>query len=422
MSLNNLLENDNCAIILGNGFSMNFDTGFGDLHSRLYESHKILVRDTSYYSKSKNANLNKKRKQGYENVLKKMKYIKEKDFYQIFEDGLLFAESIVACNDMEEWLNKVNANFGVASGFGPFFDCTKIVDVGSSKGVGSINIEYWPTLIYLYYVLNINTPSDYTFPVDNSFVQLIKDGEVENIQMYDTPQPILDTHNNGFNTYYKMLYSLAIFNKGKAIGYGELDLVKTLNIKNITDIMDKAKIILSLNYDHIVEKVLNIKNVTHLHGTYSFEDYTVFYQKSSHSFNGRQVNFSTILIGDFLCNKTHFAITASRSKSNIDGKFLLASEVIEKNILEKNISNVIIFGMNICNDQDILRYIMLAFEKAQVENPTITYCYFTCEEKEEFFKQYDQAISFSKEVNEYCKKINIKELSSKEILNLEFYL
>jgi len=52
--LSNEITNRQCAFLCGNGFSMNFDSGFSNIHSRLYEVHKSLYKNTKYKVKSRN--------------------------------------------------------------------------------------------------------------------------------------------------------------------------------------------------------------------------------------------------------------------------------------------------------------------------------------------------------------------------------
>ena len=416
-----LLSETNSALLLGNGFSMNFDSGFSNIHSRLYETHKLLYKTTSYYSEAPNSNLNTKRKKGYENVIQKMKYWRENEFYEIFNQGVNFAQSIACFDGMEEWLILKKCNYATAGGYGVYHDCMEIYQTAKNKGVAAVNIEYWPTLIYMYYVLSNESPDNYILPANNSFTDLICAGEYKQINLYGKSVPVLDTYNNGFNTYYKMLYSLAIFNQGKAIGQVRLDKIEQLNKFAIGHLLEEFKFILTLNYDHIIEENWNNIEVVHLHGAYELNDDMVFYQKMLHDYSGVDVNFSSILIGDFLCNKTHQAITSQKMNKGGSRAFESANELINNAISNHKISNIIIFGMNICNDQDLLRYIMLAYEKECVEKPIITYCYFTIDEKLEFEKQFEKAKSFSQEVNLYCEKIVVHTVATQDILQKYFF-
>lgn len=417
-----ILERENTAFLLGNGFSMNFDTCFGNIHERLFDTHKILLSSTNYRVNSPNAIFKKKLSNNYKSVLSEIKYFDNTKFQQIFLDAILFAESIVTFHDMEKHLRETKLISELSFGITQFDGITQIYNVGKSKGAEKVNIEYWTLLIYFYYILKKAAPKDYKFPKDNTFLKLIVKGSSPNIILGTENEPYIETCNNGMNTYFRMLYSLAIYNDSKSISCENLDKVEFLNLHKIHQFLTKSSIVLTLNYDHIIETNWPDINVVHLHGSYQIQCNNYFhYQSLSYNDGKQEVSFSDILIGDYFCNKTFFPIVASTSKGTTSTLTEDANTKISRYVREKDISNIVIFGMNISNDQDIIRYILLAFEKNQVKNPAITYCYFAESEKNEFETQYKKVITFSKAVNTYCQNVKISCIPTDVILNEYFF-
>ena len=415
------LQANQSAFLFGNGFSMNFDSGFSNIHDRLFETHKELINNTSYDVRMNNAALKKKLSTNYKNVIKEMKYFDKAKFYSIFSDGILFAESILIFQNMENYLFETNSISKLEFGISPWDSLNSIYKAGKEKGVEFVNIEYWTILIYFYYVLKKNRPQGYNFPDNNLFINLIKAGSISSISIATDGIVTLDTCNNGFNIYYRMLFSLAIFNKGKAISINDLNKIHVLDLQKIHALISQSKMVFSLNYDHIIEMIWPDIPIIHLHGSYGINKKNyVFYQSLSLKEPTREISFSDILVGDYFTNKTFFPITASAVTSNSE-KFGLASDKIENHIVSNKISNVVILGMNIDNDQHILRYIMLAYESIKIANPTITYCYFTKEDADEFQHQFDKVITFNPEVSQYCKTIKVNYVNTRDILD-EYFL
>ena len=415
------LENNKNAFLLGNGFSMNFDSSFENIHDRLFETHKDLLRKTSYSVNSPNAILKKKLTTNYKNILKELKYIDENKFESIFEDAIIFAKSIITFPNMEMVLNESKSLRKLTFGISQWDGIKNIYKTGIERGARNVNIEYWTILIYMYYVLKQNQPNGYTFPSNNFFISLLKIGDSPNISI-GTKDPMIETCNNGFNTYYRMLYSLAIFNKGKAISCDNLDKISLLNISKIHTLLAKGDVVLTLNYDHLIEELWSDIYIEHLHGSYRLNCKNYFhYQSLSFTHEDQEVSISDILIGDYFCNKTFLPIVANSSKGTSSSIKESADDKIYRYIKEKRVSHVIIFGMNINNDQDLLRYIMLAFEANQIKNPSITYCYFTDEERKEFSVQYSKVITFGKIVVDYCKNITVNYVKTQEILDEYFF-
>lgn len=149
----------------------------------------------------------------------------------------------------------------------------------------------------------------------------------------------------------------------------------------------------------------------------------VYNQSYGVNFLDGYVSFSDILIGDYFTFKSSLPIISDLSvKSNFHNKRVPHfSKKIEKLISENAISTVLIFGVNIENDQHVLRNLMLAFYNAGVLEPNIIYAYFNENEKQEFGEELKKVITFSKEVNEYCREIKVDYIQTKDILDNHFY-
>src|SRR5690625_5108549 len=102
------------------------------------------------------------------------------------------------------------------------------------KGIEYVNIEHWTILIYFYFVIDHLSCAYYKFPSDNSFITAVKMGNISRICLTNEENQVIEnTILNGFTIYYRMLFSTAIFAKGKAINIAKLSNISNLNIDNI---------------------------------------------------------------------------------------------------------------------------------------------------------------------------------------------
>ena len=72
--------------------------------------------------------------------------------------------------------------------------------------------------------------------------------------------------------------------------------------------------------------------------------------------------------------------------------------------------------MSINNDQHIIRDVMLGLEELVEENPKIIYCYYDERDKADFEKQYESAITFSKEVNRRVREIEVEYIKTQDVV------
>ena len=105
--LSNILEDSHSAFLCGNGFSINFSKDFSNIYDRLFESHQILKRKGKFYISS-NTVLKSILKDNYNSVFKYLYNITEKSLLKIFEDGVVFAKSVINNDDLLKDLEDSN--------------------------------------------------------------------------------------------------------------------------------------------------------------------------------------------------------------------------------------------------------------------------------------------------------------------------
>ena len=53
--LEKIVQKQPTAFLCGNGFSINFDSDFANIYDRLYETHKLLIRNGKFEVKANNS-------------------------------------------------------------------------------------------------------------------------------------------------------------------------------------------------------------------------------------------------------------------------------------------------------------------------------------------------------------------------------
>ncbi|WP_242159494.1 hypothetical protein [Bacillus cereus group sp. BfR-BA-01431] len=202
-----------------------------------------------------------------------------------------------------------------------------------------------------------------------------------------------------------------------------LNKINQIDLKKLKGFLRNFNILTSLNYDHLMEKITE-REVEHFHGEFvkNKKEY-VYYQSFGLHYTNGYVSFSDVLIGDYFLFKSVFPVIWNlASKKTHTGKNIeLFGQKSDRIIRENNINTIVIFGMNIENDQHVLRNIMSSFYFAEIQNPKIVYCYFNEQERDDFEKQYDGVITFSEELSNYARKIDIRYIQTQEILKEYFY-
>lgn len=226
---------------------------------------------------------------------------------------------------------------------------------------------------------------------------------------------------NGFNTYYRMLFATAILCSGKAVNFSKLSNLSTLKLDKIKSFLDNFKVLLTLNYDHILEN-MSMRPVQHIHGQYVLnEKEYVYYQSLGVGLNlETYVSFSDLLIGDYFTNKTFAGIVNVMNKNSINKRTDNIVRIVGNCMEKDKVEVVVIFGMNIDNDQHIIRDAMLRFSDMRSKNVKIIYCYFTEEDRDTFNEQYESSITFRKDVSYRVKETELLYIRTQDILKEYF--
>ncbi|MCD3245401.1 hypothetical protein G8S21_05505 [Clostridium botulinum C] len=425
-TMDKIIKDDNSLFLCGNGFSMNFDSDFGNIFDRLYQAHKSIVRNGEYEIARDTQGFKGKSLKGYKNVLNYTKYFSEDKIRNIFKDGHKFAQSIINNRQVIEELKEKEFITDLTFGRSEIDLVKEIYGETDSYSIESTNIEYWTILIYFYFALRKLQSKNYKFPVLNSFLTIIEIGHVDEITFMGTNKSrdivIESTLFNGFNTYYRLLFCTAIFSNGKALQLEQLNKISKLSIKKIQEYLGGFNSIVTLNYDSILDMILPNSYIYHPHGSFINKKEYVHGQSLGLNYdNNKYVSFSDILIGDYFYNKTYRGIINNMAKNSLyNKKPKHIAQIINSVIKEKNIDAFIIFGMNIQNDQHVIRNIMTGCFFADIENPKIIYCYYNEEEALQFQEEFKNMITFSEDASEYAKNIDVQYIDTHDILDKHF--
>lgn len=419
--LENIVLKQPSAFLCGNGFSINFDNDFTNIYDRLYESHKLLLHSGKYDVKANNL-FKKIFKDNYKNVCKYVYTFNAKDIEEIFLSGIDFAEIIIKDEDLIKKLNDMEYIHKLVFGKSELDLVESIARVGKKRGYKFVNIEYWSILIYMFFAINEIDSEKYAFLSNNEFITLIKVGYINKnkiiVETDDIYQLVLS---NGFNTYYRMLLATAILCNGKAVNFSKLSNLSNLKLDKIRSFLDNYNVLLTLNYDHILENI-SMRPVQHIHGQYVLnEKEYVYYQSLGMGLNSETyVSFSDILIGDYFTNKTFAGIVNVMDKNPINKRTDNIVSIVGNRMKKDKVEVVVIFGMNIDNDQHIIRDVMLRFSDMPSKNVKIIYCYFTEEDRDTFNEQYEASITFRKDVSYRVKETELLYIRTQDILKEYF--
>lgn len=259
-------------------------------------------------------------KDNYKNVCNYVYTYKQKDIGEVFLSGVDFAESIIKDEDLIKKLNDMGYIHKLVFGKSELDLVESIARVGKKRGYKFVNIEYWSILIYMFFAINETDSEEYAFPSNNEFITLIKVGYInKNKIVTETGDIHQFALSNGFNTYYRMLFATAILCNGKAVNFSKLNNLSNLKVDKIKSFLDNFNVLLTLNYDHILEN-MSMRPVQHIHGQYVLnEKEYVYYQSLGVGLNlETYVSFSDILIGDYFTNKTFAGIVNVMNKNPIN--------------------------------------------------------------------------------------------------------
>lgn len=416
--LENIIKENNCAFLCGNGFSINFDKDFANIYDRLEEANSQ-IQENGIYKVAQGKLLTKVFEENYNKVYKFIKEYKQKDFEKLFYDGILFARTIMTNEKLLKNLDAEDYNTKLVFDYSKTYIIKSIANCNNYK---NINIEFWTILIYIYFAIQkMKNEINYKFNKKNTFISFIECGDVFRVSKNNLQNDVdFLTLSNGFTIYYKILFSTAILCNGKALNIEKLDNIKKINLPILTDFLSTFKSIMTLNYDHILENLLK-QDIIHLHGSFVTNKHEyVYLQSLGINIKDTYISFSDILLGDYFY-KTQTAILYDLFQNNFNKKITHLSKVIDRNFSINTIDTVFIFGLNIENDEHILRTIMLELYKINSKNKKIIYSYFTKEDKEIFENQYHKCITFRNDISEKVKNIPLLGIKTQEILDKIFF-
>ncbi len=415
------ISKNNTALLTGNGFSINFDPDFANIYDRLYIGHKQVLSKTDLKIKANNQ-FRKRLLENYNSIRQFSRTFANDTFEKIFKDAILFAKFIIDNDDIKKTIIDHKEYHELTFGFSHLSITESIYTIGSKKGYTFVNIENWTGLIWIYYILEDSVAPIFEefLKEDNLFIKLIKLGQVNKTKLMDGHYVLENYIFNGFVAYYKMLMATTIFNDGKVLKLESLKNNEKIDKQNLKSFLENYKVLITLNYDKILELVSN-RHVHHLHGEFYVNDSFYVYNQLYEIVHDRNIiSFSDMKIGDYLFAKSQAPIfynfSTNRYNKPVVNPFKELANIVEIHKL----NHFMLFGMNVENDYHILRGIMLGFKEKNVKEPIVTYCYFSLEEKKSFEETWNKVITFGDEYSEYARNIKIQFVDSKEIINIYF--
>lgn len=396
--------------ICGNGFSINFDSNFGKIFSILEQAKKYLESEKSYFKMENiNEKFNKKYISSYD---KTKKYFASKDvnfLFEVLSDAILFGDRLLKNEILIKEMNLESTTFGKS----PKTILESIVNKGIKNGIEKINFEEITIFVFFYYKC---IELGYKMDENNYFIMMMEN--IANDE--DKEDCILERiMRNGFVLYYKMLFCLAIYIASSKKSIKKMDRYKKLKIKEIKSFLEKFDWISTLNYDSLLEQITTEK-ISHLHGSFTKKEEHVYGISMGVRSAKEIISFSDILIGDWNLKSFQAILYQLSSASKINKEIKYANKMIKKAFSEIEFETVVLFGMSVNNDEDVLRYIFLStLDNKKPLN--IVYCYFQDNERQEFLSTISKLITFSNEVNNFLQtNINFFTINTDIILRRYF--
>lgn len=419
-----LVLEKNTGLIVGNGFSMNFDSSFGNIYDALKEGTFTLIKNGNFIiSPAAKPHTKELIKLNYSSVLKYVRTLTQKQLEEIFIDAIDFARFIITnkliCDFIKQ--SKHLHSFKV----GPdMLEITKnIYQIGSSKGFQYVNIENWPILIWLFHLIEYQDEFIYYKKLQNRFITLLTIGGQKRVAPPNSPGDVMaNTRFNGFSIYYRLLMITIIFGKGKAVDLQNLQYIANINQESLMNWLQDFKELFSLNYDLILEQV-GKKTVTYLHG--NFQDrkqaFTLF-QSYSIKYGNKEFFTNDIILGDYNTTKVLDApihTLVLKNHAFTQPRVEPLTELKNKMDISK-LNHIVFFGMHPENDYHILSGIYYNFLDSRIDSPSLTFCYFNEEEIKFFTDTFYNVINSIYKNKELLKSIELNFVDSKEIINKYF--
>lgn len=413
---------DNRLLLLGNGFSMNFDSSFCNVMDRLYEAHKEVLMNGVVKAKA-NKNYKTKFEESYNSVVSALRRVNKDKLYKILEEGFELGQAIIQDTNFIKELKETEYVTDLEFGNSQLTMLDSLIKSWEKCGINRINIEYISILVWAYFAAGEEKIKEYDMQY-NGFVKLVRIGDYQTKKVLKgdaiATRLLENIMFNGVTTYLRMLLATAIFNNGKAIADNEFDKINKINLDKIKNYLNEFDVIITLNYDKIVENLFNINSIKHVHGEYKRNKEECNYQLLGLKYKDSFINFSDILVGDYIYNKTQRAIVNGLNAKHTHKNYKTWKEILETKIKENKINNITILGLSSDNDQHIFRDIITRLHLENIENPEINYCYFNEQDKKSFIGMYDSIQTFGEELNNYAKQIKINYIKTKDILKRNF--
>ncbi|MFK3936543.1 hypothetical protein ACI2JA_03375 [Alkalihalobacillus sp. NPDC078783] len=421
-----IISLEKSAIIMGNGFSINFDWSFANIYDGLFDAHKLLLKKGRFRMKAANPTYEKKGLQGYQNVLAALKNLKEDELNEVFKDGVVFLESL--CKD-SLLLTKINNTNYFSTLTHRKAHTDVLLDMMSAyrtnNNYKSISIEDWTLLVGAYFSINElkaeGELNGYDLPLDNRFLNLVEVGNISTIRVSNSHYDNIVL--NGFVSYLRMIFSIRIFNNGKAVDIQKLERLNEIDTEKLTEHLNQFTAHMTLNYDLILEQLLN-KKIPHIHGEFKLNhtEYLMC-QSLTMNYNKSNVSFSDLLIGDDVTFKMALPMLQQMALGSPNNRpKITTTTILQNEIIDLDITTVVIFGMGIANDHHILRFLMLAFHQNK-NDARIIYSYFNEAEKENFISEYEKVIKYSEDINQFIRsRIKVDFVKTQDILAEYFHL
>ncbi|PFC60784.1 hypothetical protein CN266_25495 [Bacillus cereus] len=416
---------ENKALIVGNGFSINFDYSFANIYSSLNKGKNALLKSGEFcISVGAKPDTRYVLKTNYQSVLSFVRNMNQSKLENIFNDALKFADFIVNTAVILEQLLESKYIHKLKTAPNMIEITENIAKVGKEKGIQYINIENWPVLFWIYNLID-RTPEFIEFNKSpNLFVSLMKLGETLKLCDPSTPGSVmLRTRTNGFSIFYRLLMISIVFNEGKSVNIKKLSNINNIKQEKLNKWLDEFKALFSLNYDKILE-MFSHREVIHLHGKFTeSKEGDIFYYSYALLENGEKYYTNDILLGDYTTTKVldGFLHQLVMNKQAFAQQMQDPLKVLETNLQAESINHVVFFGVHPENDYHILSSIYYYFYSNQISSPEVTYCYYGDEAKLNFEVNWQNIIDnvYPKTV-EYAKSIKINYLDSKSILKTYF--
>lgn len=215
------VKENKTGLIIGNGFSMNFDSQFGNIYN-LLEDGIHSIKKIGEFSIAPDAKplTRKTILSNYNKVLNYLGELTQKELEKIFEDAVLFAGFITENNVINTYLRNLKYTHMNSYKIGPnMLEITEdIYKVGSAKGFKYTNIEHWPILIWLFNLIQYhNEFINYKKRQLNEFINILELGSQSLFPKNSPGDVMLRTRINGFYILYRNLMTTIVFGNGKAV-------------------------------------------------------------------------------------------------------------------------------------------------------------------------------------------------------------